>query len=61
MCDVIVALEGPLDLVDDDVDDGLEALWSRLRQAILDVLGSITLKDLAEMRLDRDGNYMFYI
>lgn len=59
--DVILTLEGPLTIVDEDIDDGLGALWDRLRTAILDVLESITLQDLVDMRDVGDGLPMFYI
>lgn len=59
--DVILTLEGPITLVDDDLDDGLEPLWERLRGAILSVLESVTLQDLIDMRAQHDSNYMFYI
>ncbi|MDQ0190521.1 Rrf2 family transcriptional regulator [Alicyclobacillus cycloheptanicus] len=59
--EVILTLEGPLTIVDDDFDDGLGQLWDRLRNAILDVLGSVTLEDLVAMREAEQGPPMFYI
>jgi Rrf2 family transcriptional regulator, cysteine metabolism repressor len=59
--DVIFTLEGPITIVDDDIDDGLGFLWTRLRDAIHDVLSSITLQDLIDMRGQQDNGYMFYI
>ncbi|WP_029420872.1 cysteine metabolism transcriptional regulator CymR [Alicyclobacillus macrosporangiidus] len=59
--DIILTLEGPLHLVDEDVEDGLDELWERLRQAILSVLKSVTLQDLAEMKESGADSYMYYI
>jgi Rrf2 family cysteine metabolism transcriptional repressor len=59
--DIILTLEGPLHLVDEDVDDGLDELWERLRQAILSVLKSVTLQDLVEMKESGADSYMYYI
>ncbi|MCL6515956.1 Rrf2 family transcriptional regulator [Alicyclobacillus sp.] len=59
--DIILTLEGPLDLVDADVDDGLDELWERLRQSILSVLRSVTLEDLVEMKQSGADSYMYYI
>lgn len=59
--EIIFTLEGPITIVDDDFDDGLEVLWSRLRTAITDVLDSVTLKDLVEMHGNSATGFMFYI
>lgn len=59
--EVLLTLEGPLTLVDEDFDDGLGKLWDRLRSAILDVLESITLSDLIDMREADNDLPMFYI
>lgn len=59
--DIILTLEGPLEIVDSDIEDGLGALWDRLRTAILGVLESLTLEDLVEMRGANGDAYMFYI
>ncbi len=59
--DVILTLEGPLDIVDEDFDDGLSPLWDRLREAVDSVLQSVSLQDLVEMRQAGQGPYMFYI
>ncbi|WDL96302.1 RrF2 family transcriptional regulator [Alicyclobacillus sp. ALC3] len=59
--DVILTLEGPLDIVDEDFDDGLSPLWDRLREAVDQVLQSVSLQDLVEMRQAGQGPYMFYI
>ncbi|GGJ06396.1 HTH-type transcriptional regulator CymR [Alicyclobacillus cellulosilyticus] len=59
--DIILTLEGPLTLVDQDVEDGLDELWDRLRQAILSVMESVTLQDLVDMKHRSEGTYMFYI
>ncbi|MCF8563288.1 Rrf2 family transcriptional regulator [Alicyclobacillus tolerans] len=59
--DIILTLEGPLTIVDEEFEDGLGELWDKLRTSILDVLNSITLEDLVEMRNRGDHAYMFYI
>lgn len=59
--DVIFTLEGPITIVDDDIDDGLDFLWTRLREAITDVLSAITLQDLLDIRGQHENGYMFYI
>ncbi len=59
--DVILTLEGPLELVDDDIDDGFDELWERLRQAILSVLEGLTLEDLVNMKDKYNGTFMYYI
>lgn len=59
--DVITTLEGPITIVDDEIDDGLDALWTRLRSAIHDVLAGLTLEDVMNMRDEEQSGYMFYI
>ncbi|GEO26785.1 HTH-type transcriptional regulator CymR [Alicyclobacillus acidoterrestris] len=59
--DIILTLEGPITIVDEDFDDGLDALWARLRKAITDVLEDVTLQDLVEMRMGDEHGFMFYI
>ncbi|GMA56201.1 BadM/Rrf2 family transcriptional regulator [Alicyclobacillus sacchari] len=59
--DIIFALEGPITIVDEDIDDGLDVLWTRLREAIHEVLDSLTLQDLVDMRGQSEHGYMFYI
>jgi len=59
--EIILTLEGPITIVDDDIDDGLGELWTRLRQSITDVLEAFTLQDLVDMKTADGGGYMFYI
>lgn len=59
--EIILTLEGPITIVDDDVEDGLGGLWARLRDAISDVLSGISLQDLVDMRGDGEHGFMFYI
>jgi Rrf2 family cysteine metabolism transcriptional repressor len=59
--DVILTLEGPISIVDEDLEDGLEALWERLRTAIMSVLESLTLQDLVDMKHENGHNFMYYI
>ncbi len=59
--DVLLALEGPITIVDEEIDDGLQVLWDRLREAIHDVLSSMTLQDLVELRQGSSQGYMYYI
>jgi Rrf2 family cysteine metabolism transcriptional repressor len=59
--DVILTLEGPLTIVDNDIEDGLDPLWNQLRESIASLLASYTLEDLVEMRNQDEGPYMFYI
>lgn len=60
--DIILTLEGPIVIVDDDVEDGLDVFWDRLRNAVLDVLESASLSDLVEMKQQHgDGSFMYYI
>ena len=59
--DIIFTLEGPITVVDDEIEDGLDELWDRLRTAICDVLESLTLEDLIVMKQSGGQGYMFYI
>lgn len=59
--DVVLALEGPLEIVDGEIEDGFEELWDSLRNAILSVLDSVTLQQLVEMKQRKDGEFMYYI
>jgi len=59
--DVILTLEGPLEIVDGEFHDGLDELWANLRASILSVLESVTLQDLIDMKQRKDGTYMYYI
>lgn len=59
--DILLTLEGPIVIVDDDIDDGLDLFWDRLRNAILSVLESATLADLVEMKQHGNGSFMYYI
>lgn len=59
--DLILTLEGPLTIVDEDFDDGLDELWTRLRESLLSVMEAVTLDDLVEMKQKRDGTFMYYI
>ncbi|QQE77374.1 Rrf2 family transcriptional regulator [Alicyclobacillus sp. SO9] len=61
VADLILTLEGPLTLVDEDVEDGLDELWRRLRKSLLNVMESITLEDLVGMKQEYDGAFMYYI
>ncbi|MCL6548268.1 MAG: Rrf2 family transcriptional regulator [Alicyclobacillus sp.] len=59
--DIILTLEGPLTIVDEDLDDGLGELWEKLKEAILKVLEETTLQDLVDMKQRTEGGYMYYI
>ena len=59
--DAILTLEGPLEIVDGEIDDGFQDLWEQLRESIQSVLSGITLQDLANMRDRHAGSYMYYI
>ncbi len=59
--EVILTLEGPISIVDEDLQDGLEELWERLRSAIMSVLDSLTLQDLVDMKHENGNNFMYYI
>ncbi|RIV28583.1 Rrf2 family transcriptional regulator [Alicyclobacillaceae bacterium I2511] len=58
---VLSLLEGPVTIVDEDMEDGFEPLWSRLRNVIQEVLSAVTIQDLSDMSLHKDGSYMYYI
>ncbi|QSO52607.1 Rrf2 family transcriptional regulator [Alicyclobacillus curvatus] len=59
--DAILTLEGPLEIVDGEVDDGFHDLWARLQESIRSVLSDVTLQDLVAMRERQQGSYMYYI
>lgn len=59
--DIIFTLEGPVTIVDEDLDDGLDELWRRLRDAIVNVLESLTLQDLVDMKNQGGDMVMYYI
>lgn len=59
--DIIFTLEGPITVVDEEIDDGLDELWDRLRTAICDVMESMTLEDLVHIKQSGGQGYMFYI
>lgn len=59
--DAIITLEGPLEIVDGEVDDGFHDLWARLQESIRSVLSDVTLQDLVAMRERQQGSYMYYI
>ncbi len=61
VADIILTLEGPLALVDEEMNDGLHELWERLETSILEVMNSLTLQDLIQMREKGMGNFMYYI
>ena len=58
---VLRTLEGPLALVDGDVDDGFQDFWRQLEGDIVAVMEAVTLQDLVEMREKNVGSYMYYI
>lgn len=59
--DAILTLEGPLEIVDAEVNDGFNELWENLQEAIRNVLSGVTLQDLVAMRQRQDGAFMYYI
>ncbi|MET3574683.1 cysteine metabolism transcriptional regulator CymR [Bhargavaea ullalensis] len=62
--DVIRVLEGPIQPVEgiEDEPQPQRQLWGRIRDAIKDVLDTVTIEDLANMDEDAgDDGYMFYI
>lgn len=61
VADAITTLEGPLEIVDSELEDGLEELWAKLSGTIADVMQSITLQDLVDMKQRREGEFMYYI
>lgn len=58
--DVIRVLEGPISLVDDPHDD-LSYLWDQVRDAISQVLDSVTLAEAAERKMSSGDSFMYYI
>lgn len=61
VADIILTLEGPLCIVDEDIQDGLDELWDKLRSAILSVLESQTLQDLVDLKSKHGDTFMYYI
>lgn len=61
VADIILTLEGPLCIVDEDIQDGLDEFWSKLRTAILAVLESETLQDLVDLKNKHGDSFMYYI
>ncbi|WLR56230.1 Rrf2 family transcriptional regulator [Mesobacillus subterraneus] len=63
--DIIRVLEGPISIVEgiDDEEPAKRELWTRIRDAVKDVLDNTTIEDLAN-HSDNFGEsdaYMFYI
>lgn len=59
--EVLRILEGPITIVD-DVGDGLDAFWAKLRTSIEQVLDSTTIADLVDQWGKHDSSaMMFYI
>lgn len=61
VADIILTLEGPLCIVDEDIDDGLAEFWEELRQSIMAVLESKTLQDLVDLKNRHGDSFMYYI
>ncbi|EUJ34526.1 cysteine metabolism transcriptional regulator CymR [Brochothrix campestris] len=62
--DVLRLLEGPISLVEglENEEPAKRELWSRIRDAVKDVLDSTTIDDLANYNESDDSSgYMFYI
>lgn len=62
--DIITALEGPIMFVEEleNEEAAQRALWNKLRNAVKDILDSLTLMDLLEMeKKETTDQYMFYI
>ncbi len=59
--EALIVLEGPLEIVGGDIDDGFGEFWRTVEFAIAKELQSITLKDLLNMRELHSENYMYYI
>ncbi len=62
--DVIRVLEGPIQPVEgiEDEPQPQRQLWGRIRDAVKDVLDTVTIEDLINMKSDsEDEGYMFYI
>lgn len=59
--EVLRILEGPITIVD-EVGDGLDAFWSRLRDSVEQVLDSTSIADLIDLwGKQSSGSIMFYI
>lgn len=62
--DIIRVLEGPISLVEglENEEPAKRALWTRMRDAVKEVLDTTTLEDLANYDEDNaPDSYMFYI
>ena len=61
--DVIRVLEGPISVVEmiDEEAPAQRQLWTRIRDAVQEVLDSTTLEDLVRYDQENTGGYMFYI
>lgn len=62
--DIIRALEGPIMFVEELENEELaqQALWNKLKNAVKDILDSLSLLDLLEMeKKETKDQYMFYI
>ena len=61
--EVITALEGSLSPIEnlDDENPAQRELWTRVQNAINEVLDHTTLEDLAKLESDDLNGYMFYI
>ena len=59
--EIILTLEGPLTIVDEEVRDGLDELWNRLRNCMFGVLDGLSLHDLVEIKQRHSDNFMYYI
>lgn len=63
--DIIRTLEGPIVLVEsmEDEEAAQRELWTRMRNAVRDVLDQTTLADLLKHSTDAElsDGYMFYI
>jgi Rrf2 family transcriptional regulator, cysteine metabolism repressor len=61
VADAILTLEGPLEVVDAEVNDGFSELWDELSSTIERVLSGVTVQDLVAMRERRGEGFMYYI
>jgi Rrf2 family cysteine metabolism transcriptional repressor len=61
--EVILALEGPITPIEniEDESKAQRELWTRVQQAVNDVLDHTSLEDLAKLETDDMDGYMFYI
>ncbi|GAA3321201.1 hypothetical protein GCM10020331_035970 [Ectobacillus funiculus] len=59
--DVIRVLEGPISVVEmiDEEAPAQRQLWTRIRDAVQEVLDSTTLEDLVRYDQENTGGYMF--